>query len=148
MKKRNVMDGYTLMDKIYVVKEICRRLPWGIYAWCVTDGKVIEIRGVRMVRDEKRGMDSIYAYIEGEDGSAYKVDEVRPYLKSFERMNEGERKKFDEMFLESRMLCGMVTENEMDEFFIRMGIDDRGMIKNGLFLEAPEEFTKYVNNID
>lgn len=119
-------------EKRLLLIDLCARLPYGVKAltpW-KKDGPglvtLIDITSSRQVR--------VF-----EDW--FKIEEVKPYLRSMLSMTDEEKKKVH-YFVESHKLGNCSRSGAISDYLNSIHIDYRGLIEKGLALEAPEGMYK------
>lgn len=117
----------TQEEKQLLFSDICARLPYGVIcqiddgAAGFNDGKLVEIN----ISEELARFDVDYCW------KAY-IDDVKPYLHPMSSMTEEEKDTYDTM-----VMCN--TSWVVDDWLNSHHFDYRGLIEQGLAIEAPKE---------
>jgi hypothetical protein len=136
----------TTEEKQLLFKDICARLPYGIYCQ-------IKYKRKNKIFEECKQLDgtffnSIECLFRSESGAEYSTD-YKPYLRSMSSMTEEEKEDVKPLFKlvwtddNKRLL--VVRQNKMAEYLDYIyshHLDFRGLIPMGLALEAPEGMYK------
>ena len=83
------------------------------------------------------------------DSDPFRIDNIKPYLRSMSSMTEKEKKEFQachcvyELHPDFQpMMCNLANELNMFDWFNAHHFDYRGLIRKGLALEAPDGMYK------
>lgn len=132
----------TQEDKELLLKDLCSRLPYGVKLLYNSNSiakikdRIEILRGITVGYTIWFETNYIHSEYESTSGS---YEHFKPYLRSMSSMTEEEIKEFN------KFGCG---DNEIEEFFNLIDwfnkkmFDYRGLIENGLALEAPEGMYK------
>lgn len=124
----------TQEDKKLLLKDLCARLPYGVFC---NMGLDYPLPLQRLFVDKLDGI-LLDFYEDGKDYQVY-LSEVKPYLRSMSSMMEKERKHWRDISL-SRPDWDF-TARCLDWINSRH-FDYRGLIEKGLALEAPKDMYK------
>lgn len=125
----------TEQDKQLLLKDLCARLPYGvyvdIYSWQKDSPKLL----VECI-PEYVGEEIVVKNIVGR----HSIKEVKPYLRPMSSMTEEERKYYNSLSI-------LIADGECDvyeemDWLNVHHFDYRGLIEKGLALEAPENMYK------
>lgn len=136
----------TQEEKSLLLKDLCGRLLYGVkycrHSWNYEWGQEMSV--VEVLEDiDKDGYINYH--------KVYKVEDIKPYLRSLSSMTEEENEKLKyEIELELQALEGEEGHNTVSaapaafeiDFYNKHHFDYRGLIEKGLALEAPEEMYK------
>ena len=115
----------TTEEKQLLLKDLCARLPYGVKVQITLDVGMMEV-SYDMTLDLELLNDLI------ENG-----DDFKPYLRPKISMTDWEKKEYvnTSLFIDNRLVESLVTYDFLNKYHF----DYRGLIENGLALEAPEE---------
>lgn len=116
----------TQEEKNLLLKDLCARLPYGVKVNHLLDIKPSDLFAIDTYRS------TLYCFRNGME-EWYKVEFIKPYLRSMSSMTEEEEKQFQDVNLYE--LPYMV---EGLDWLNAHHFDYRGLIEKGLALEAPE----------
>ena len=136
----------TQEEKSLLLQDLCARLPYGVECIHPKTGQVVEIKNL-----------NLYAGIV-DMIPAFKIEEVKPYLRPMSSMTEKEREEWADLFnLELDKLNEIDDENKAEElapyyfgkshqvsidWLNKNMFDYRNLIPMGLALEAPSNMYK------
>lgn len=124
----------TKEERCLLIKDLCARLPYGVY--CKIDG--IE-EHKKLIRIEVDDVDEILLdFGDNEESMPIQVyiSEVKPYLIPLSDMTEEEEEMYDSLAFGGDCI-------EMVDWMNIHHLDYRGLIDNGLALEAPSDLYKF-----
>ena len=135
-------------DKQLLFKDICARLPYGIYCQ-------IRYKRKNKVLEECKQLDGTYfnsieCLFRSESGAEYSAD-YKPYLRPISSMTEEEKKEFDKVLKSCNDKVFACPDKErrynffdaeQEDFMNAHHFDHRGLIEKGLALVAPEGMYK------
>ena len=120
-------------EKELVIKDLCGRLPYGVICYYDTSDKSETMLG-RLSSNTLESFISNKPLINEKNQCKiydYSVISIKPYLRKMSSMTNVEREEY------CLMLCGELSTKPIDWLNKNM-FDYRGLIPNGLALEAPE----------
>ena len=126
----------TKEEKDLLLKDLCARLPYGVFLNIEQyDGTNI----YRMLKDitDAYNPDIAEIYVDGDDmvGESFYVGEtIKPYLRPMSSMTEEELKEFQEF----RNITPLDWLPIAHDWLLEHHFDYRGLIVKGLALEAPD----------
>lgn len=125
----------TTEEKQLLFKDICARLPYGIYCQ-------IKYKRKNKIFEECKQLDgtffnSIECLFRSESGAEYSAD-YKPYLRSMSSMTKKEKNKYDILVEETVYRPGVLTCSSFINFCYEHHLDNLGLIEKGLALEAPD----------
>ena len=128
----------TFEEKQLLLKDLCSRLPYGvyvdIYSWQKDSPRLL----VECV-PEYIGEEVVLKNLAGR----HSIKEVKPYLRPMSSMNEDEVNQYYKIRTgEDRYKSLGELDAELFDFYHKNHIDCRGLISMGLALEAPEGMYK------
>ena len=149
--------------KQLLLKDLCARLPYDVKGrvYAETTNGEYDINGDMIFFDSPFdvtlddintsteeihviaiGNEDTVNFIEGQqtDGKPYTIDEFKPYLRSVSSMTKDEQKEW--IHLRTEVEKYMVGYDAVVDFYNFHHLDYRGLIYDGLALEAPEEMYK------
>ena len=119
----------TQEEKDLLIKDLCARLPYGVIVEITSWGGMMGI-SYNMTLD----LELLNDLIENDD------DDFKPYLRPKISMTDWEKKEYLNtcLFIDNRLVESLVTYDFLNKYHF----DYRGLIENGLALEAPEDMYK------
>lgn len=128
------------VEKLYLTQLLCDRLCYRTKALVVSTGEVINVSAVRVLNDHDKHENAVVAIVESDKGIEYRVENVRPYLRSLTTLTKGELDG-----LKFRTEFGCISE--ISEWPKLLHLDTSDYIKKGLAIEAPEDMPEYVSGM-
>ena len=129
-------------DKQLLFKDICARLPYGVYCQ-------IKYKRRNKVLEECKQLDgtffnSIECLFRSESGAEYSTD-YKPYLRPMDSMTKEETEEYDATFYREDyggLPSPWPATYETFDWLNKHHFDYRGLIEKGLALEAPKGMYK------
>ena len=119
----------TQEEKQILIKDLCARLPYGVYvdaySWQKDTPKLLVECVPEYVGEE--------IVVKGLAGR-HSIKEIKPYLRHESSMTDEEKENFHKL--------KVYNHNDCKDWYNSHHIDDRGLIEKGLALEAPEGMYK------
>ena len=119
----------TREEKQLLIKDLCARLPYGVIVEITSWGGMMGV-SYNMTLD----CELLNDLIENDD------DDFKPYLRPKISMTDWEKKEYLNtcLFIDNRLVESLVTYDFLNKYHF----DYRGLIENGLALEAPTDMYK------
>ncbi len=125
----------TQEDKQLLLKDLCSRLPYGVFC---SMGLDYPLPLQRLFIDKLDGI-LLDFYEDGEDYQVY-LSEVKPYLRPMTSMTEEEREEYQNIIIQHS--ANLESWHEVD-FLNKHHLDYRGLIDKGLAIAIAEENNPY-----
>lgn len=119
-------------DKELLLKDLCARIPYRTFV-CLNPGAYNKPETCLLT-----GVDDEQIYL-NVDSDPFRIDHIKPYLRSMSSMNEEE--KIEWVNIKKEVYKYLWIDKLLD-FYLSHHLDFRGLILMGLALEAPEGMYK------
>ena len=133
-------------EKQLLLKDLCARLPYKVRVAVVDiDGEILK-KPVFLLRGGwyEEYHNGEYMFITSYYGTAYKAEEIRPYLRPMSSMTEEEANEFET--ISEGLFTNEAPEQiwgEVIDWLNAHHFDHRGLIPKGLAIEVTEENNPY-----
>ena len=125
----------TREDKELLIKDLCPRLPYGVYVEHINTGMRGHLHDLKVYPLYDKTDDHIYDYICSTDflgdGDYFDIEAFKPYLFPLSSMTEEQRDIFDSIVSSSNTVLSDVVD-----FYNKNHFDYRGLIPKGLAIDA------------
>ena len=137
----------TNKEKQLLLIELCARLPYGVICHynCVIPIEGRELHKANCI-DVLKGIvpapDGHIGFMVGIDRVDALEGDIKPYLRSLSNMTDEEKTLMAAIYLKNAIGNVEGAVSELSDFYNSRHFDFRGLIPNGLALEAPKDMYK------
>jgi hypothetical protein len=132
----------TQEDKELLIKDLCPRLPYGVYVEHINTGMRGHLHDLKVYPLYDKTDDHIYDYICSTDflgdGDYFDIEAFKPYLFPLSSMSEEQKEELMELMYKADTPFGAIFSENIDYFdwLNKNHFDYRGLIPKGLAIDA------------
>ena len=129
IEKRKDLHFKNYAEKEILLKDLCARLAYGIAIYRISDNSTHRIQ----FSDITENISQFSHFLEYSG-----IDNIKPYLRPMSSMTEKEQKEYDVFCCKPYLGIDETIASNFINWLNAHHFDYRGLIENGLAIEAPE----------